>query len=117
MGISASVTVYVSSGSVSGVTTAGPSVEGPEGICPERRGFLVVQFVPLIVGLLAPKALDDGRGSPSLRAGAHPARRLLPEEPLAVPPPLDYPQADHPLLRHQLHALLQRVAFPVLADS
>ena len=57
-GISASITVYVSSGSVSGVTTAGPSVKGPEGICLERRGFLVVQFVPLIVGLLAPKALD-----------------------------------------------------------
>ena len=58
MGISTSVTVYISSGSVSGVTTAGPSVKGPEGICPERRGFLIVQFVPLIVGLFAPKTLD-----------------------------------------------------------
>ena len=57
-GISASVTVYISSGSVSGVTTAGPSVEGLEGICLEQRGFLVVQLVPLIVGLFAPKTLD-----------------------------------------------------------
>ena len=78
MGISTSVTVYISSGSVSGVTTAGPSVEGPEGICPERRGFLVVQFVPL---------------------------------------PLDDPQVDHPLLRRQPRTRLQRVVFPVLADS
>ena len=58
-GISVGVTVYINSGSISGVTTAGPSVEGPEGICPERRGFLVVQFIPLIVGLFAPKTLDS----------------------------------------------------------
>ena len=58
-GISASVTVYVSSGSVSGVTTAGPSVEGPEGICPERRGVPVIQFIPLLVGLFAPKTLNS----------------------------------------------------------
>ena len=57
MGISVSVTVYISSGSVSEVTTARPSVEGPEGICPERRGFLVIQLVPLIVGARASVAM------------------------------------------------------------
>ena len=57
-GISVSITVYISSGSVFGATTAGPSVKGPEGICLEQWGFLIVQFVPLIVGLFAPKTLD-----------------------------------------------------------
>ena len=53
-----SITVYISSGSIFGATTAGPSVEGPEGICSEQWGFLIVQFVPLMVGLFAPETLD-----------------------------------------------------------
>ena len=58
VGISVIITVYISSGSIFGVTTAGPSVEGSEGICPEQWGFLIIQFVPLIVGLFTPKTLD-----------------------------------------------------------